>query len=70
MTSLRRSKCKCGKTIIWGQDEDTGAKIPLDAVAPTYRRVDPTSDRIVRANALVSHFATCSHANEFSKKGK
>ena len=69
---MNTSACRgCGKKIVWGMTVE-GKKIPLDAVAPTYRIVPNVDwgDRIVRSEAMVSHFATCSKANDFSASKK
>jgi hypothetical protein len=57
-------KCAgCSKAILWAVNED-GARIPLDPVAPVYE-VDGQVVRRTR-QALVSHFATCPKADQFS----
>lgn len=64
------STCKCGKTIIWGTDEN-GTKHPLDPVAPVYQGLPSEANniKVIRLKqAWVSHFATCRFANDFSKK--
>ena len=67
------SVCKgCGKEIVWGTTEE-GKKIPLDPRPPVYRKLaivngELTVDRV--DFALVSHFATCSKANDFSSSKK
>jgi len=69
------STCKgCGKRIIWGIMEN-GARVPMDPVPPVYEVVDkmePNSSEIVRrcdrARFMVSHFATCPKANDFSRR--
>ena len=60
------SICKCGKRIVWAVTP-TGAKIPLDPAAPVYE-VDPVSPgKCERTKtAMVSHFATCKFASDFS----
>lgn len=66
-----RRPCKlCGKPVIMVQDE-AGKWQCLDEKAPCYMLTAEdggTCRRLI--NAHVSHFATCSHANAFSKKGK
>ena len=69
------STCKgCGKEILWATTKE-GKRIPLDATAPVYMRVqadpsmgfqlqDPVAERV--HVAYVSHFATCPKANQFS----
>lgn len=73
------AKCKgCGAEIIWAKNENN-KMIPLDAKAPVYvltMRDDTTMDGEARCQiaekgrAFVSHFATCSKANEFSGSKK
>jgi hypothetical protein len=66
--------CKlCGRPIIFARNDVTGGIIPLDIKAQTYvtdgrGKCKPAKSRT--AYVFVSHFATCSHANEFSHKGK
>jgi hypothetical protein len=68
------AECKgCGKTICWGVDEN-GKRIPLDPVPPCYE-ADPAcqagSGKCKRRHdVMVSHFATCKKANEFSGSKK
>lgn len=69
--------CKgCGKRIVWGVTPE-GKKIPLDPVAPVYRIAEntggalPSEAPVYRARGdghdyLISHFATCPAANQFS----
>lgn len=74
----------CGKRI-WWIATNTGTRVPLDPVAPTYQILlrdsvepdQPLTGRWVRANAegdaepaLVSHFATCPAANQFSGRNR
>ena len=71
-------RCKCGKKIIFGQVEGQNA-VPLDLSAPVYQvTTRPSDGEPVATRAphdvapglpafLVSHFATCSRAGEFSK---
>jgi hypothetical protein len=74
------STCRgCGREIVWGTTED-GKKIPLDPRAAVYmlgpRKIDDgdhaDGDQIVKRTtlALVSHFATCAKANQFSGSNK
>jgi hypothetical protein len=68
---METSKCRgCGRKILWATGPN-GKPIPLDAVAPVYAvkpglsALDgPTAERL--PDAYVTHFATCSKANEFS----
>ena len=63
----------CGAPIVWAVLEN-GTKVPLDPKPPVYHTgtlrpdggVNATRDR----EALVSHFATCPQANQFSGKGR
>ncbi len=62
------SKCKgCDKPIVWGVTEE-GKRIPLDPKPAVYDveevegEVQATRDR----TAMVTHFATCPKANDFS----
>jgi len=67
---VKRSVCRgCGLSIVWATDPD-GKKIPLDPRPPVYNvdglgPGDPVCER--NRAAMVSHFATCSAANEFSR---
>lgn len=68
--------CKgCGKEIMWGVTPN-GKKIPLDKKAPVYAVMagqgeEPGLIQITRDdNSFVSHFATCSKANDFSNSKK
>lgn len=68
------SKSSTGREIIWGNTEE-GKKIPLDPIAPVYETLDRTvlmdkGQFVRRAVAYVSHFSTCSHANDFSSSRK
>lgn len=66
--STERRNCKgCGKPLIFARDAE-GKIHPLDPRPPTYRlERDMTGAEIaVRVDALVSHFATCPKANDFS----
>ncbi len=69
------SACRgCGKEILWGVTDD-GKKIPLDPMAPVFqvKRVELgfTAEKIMHFGTepdfMVSHFATCSRANQFSR---
>ncbi|MGB0685284.1 MAG: hypothetical protein ACPGQD_03720 [Planctomycetota bacterium] len=70
----------CGKAIVWGVCEESAGKLPLDASAPVYlfkgmSARGPVFERDTRnesgrRRAMVSHFATCPSANEFSKSGR
>lgn len=73
----RLSPCRgCGKPIMWGVTEE-GKKIPLDPKPPVYRVVHDRSQdgkwtirAIRKENCMVSHFATCPAANQFSASRK
>jgi hypothetical protein len=57
----------CGKPIIWGVMGEK--KIPLDPRPPVYTVVGLKDGQAIvqrLENALVSHFATCPNANDFS----
>lgn len=69
------SNCRgCGKPMNWGIDQDSGAKVPLDPIAPVYEigaldeATNAFSVKRVRASHAVSHFATCPQAKQFSGK--
>lgn len=63
----------CGRPIIWAETKD-GTRIPLDPRPAVYLTVgwkDGTISKVERLReALVTHFATCQKANEFSGEGK
>lgn len=70
--------CKgCGKKIIWAEKQD-GTKVPLDPSPPVYilmRWKDTLTGtwkyRCDQSNEVyVSHFSTCTHANDFSSSAK
>ncbi len=74
------ARCKgCDKRIVWGVDSKTGKPVPLDPVAPTYRvlKHDASGASVVELlpigedgerASMVSHFATCPKASQFSSK--
>lgn len=75
-------KSGCGKKVFWIVTA-TGARVPLDPVAPTYvlhilndasdpprMRWEPANQEAEQEPAFVSHFATCSAANNFSGRNK
>lgn len=65
--------CKgCGKPIVWAKHTLTGKMIPLDAKAHVYAVSSENGHAICTANmySMVSHFATCAFANDFSKTKK
>lgn len=69
-----RVPCKgCGKPIVWGIGPDN-KPIPLDPTPPVYQvehidNLGPTIKTHVTRNtgAMVSHFATCPKAGQFSR---
>jgi hypothetical protein len=68
-TVLRKSNCRgCGRPVIWVKLKDSGAKVPLDPSAPVYAYAPDMFGELVasRTEGYVSHFATCSKANDFS----
>lgn len=66
---MDRAACRgCGAAILWGWDEGTDKKIPLDASAPVYVQDGPVIRRT--HNAWVSHFKTCPDAAQFSATKK
>ena len=80
---MKTTPCKgCGRPIVWAKDA-AGKAIPLDPRAPVYRvleleagiacrRLEPTEATAANpaTAAMVSHFATCSAAAQFSGRGK
>ncbi len=72
---MKESKCAgCGATIVWAVNPATGKKVPLDPRAPIYRFVDapggPEALRETDGELMVSHFATCTKAADFSGRNK
>ena len=68
---MKTSTCRgCGKEIIFGIEPETGRSIPLDPRPPVYRirQVGANVEAIRERMALVSHFATCPKAAQFSKR--
>jgi hypothetical protein len=63
----------CGKPIVWAVLVD-GKKIPLDPRPPVYDQIGTAKDgspMVQRARTcMVSHFATCPKASEFSGSRK
>lgn len=59
------NRCKgCDAPIVWGRTS-LGHAVPLDPKPPVYQLTE--SGALVRmTNAMVSHFATCPKANDFS----
>lgn len=73
MATPERSPCKgCGNPIVWARNPQ-GGSIPLDPTPPVYnvRTYEDGSIRCERnPNAMVTHFATCSAVDLFSKGKK
>lgn len=68
------SACRgCGKEIVFAKNPDTGRLIPLDAKALCYRVVEEVPGQLSAYRAkdcMVTHFATCPDAKDFSGSGK
>lgn len=76
-TAFKVSSCRgCGAPIVWAKDA-AGHSIPLDPRPPVYRVTDqlpaPAAERLTEQHlngplvaAMVSHFATCPKAAQFS----
>lgn len=79
---MNTSPCKgCGRPVVWGETAD-GKKIPLDPRPPLYfafvhvkghiaaERIEPMvmtdQPHAPDGRPMVSHFATCPKASEFS----
>lgn len=75
---MKTTPCKgCGKPIVWAKDEK-GQAIPLDPRAPVYDVIEvregvtcvrsKPGQNVMGHNlaSMVSHFATCSKAAQFS----
>jgi hypothetical protein len=65
-----RRPCKgCGRPLVFIKDSKTGEIVPLDTQAPVWTiETDMLGEEVaVRVDAFVSHFSTCSVANDFSK---
>lgn len=75
ISSFRKSKCSCGRAILWAQTHD-GKKIPLDAIAPVYTVIGTYDDQetaplcVRNAMSLVNHFVTCPDRDSFRQKVK
>ena len=73
-----KTPCRgCGRPMIWGiqvNKDGTETRIPLDPSAGVYRTKgrDAKGNILVErdADAFVSHFKTCSKANDFSRSKK
>lgn len=78
---MKTSQCRgCGRAIVWGHLAN-GRRVPLDAASPVYRIApgDMVAHRVNGKEAavpddhgtyLVSHFATCQKAIQFSGSRK
>ena len=70
-TVKNASRCRCGKTIVWGTLPD-GKRIPLDPqpACYTFRTPNVSDGLIMRCDRLVmvNHFATCKFANDSHKR--
>jgi hypothetical protein len=65
--------CKlCGKLLVFAVNQETGARVPLDTIAPTFTVETNGEASLIatRSPAFVTHFATCPAANEFGRKAK
>lgn len=73
MADLVTTPCKgCGKPIVFVAAVDANGnhvQVPLDPAAPVYLQQSDGEGGTVwtrERSAMVSHFATCSQANQFS----
>lgn len=71
---MKTTPCKgCKREIVFGLTED-GKRIPLDPRPPVYAVIGQNEAGVplVRRHvgAMVSHFATCPNANDFSGSRK
>lgn len=76
MSTENKTFCKgCGKEIVWGVTSP-GKAVPLDPRPPVYHVTSDTKSKsgysAIRAigTHMVSHFATCPKANDFSGSRK
>ena len=74
MITFKTSPCRgCGKPIVWGETPD-GKKIPLDPTPAVYLVREESQKTVVVYRTLncymVTHFATCPKANQFSGSKK
>lgn len=84
MTEFRRATCNgCGKPIVWATTAE-GKRIPLDPRPAVYRvvedpqrpknysatRIEEVSSEGRPMGAMVTHFATCPKAGDFSGSRK
>lgn len=72
---MRTKLCNvCGREIVWARSAETGKPIPLDPHPAVYEVLsDEDSESgalecvlIPRESVMVTHFATCLKANDFS----
>ncbi len=73
---FKTSPCRgCGKPIVWAHKPEGGV-IPLDPRPPVYKLIhsydEQTKQTTLRCErklqSMVSHFATCPKANDFSRR--
>ena len=75
LPTLAESYCRgCGKLIVWGLTRE-GKRIPLDPRPPIYLLMDTGTDGVMvekteQHRYMVSHFATCPKASDFSASKK
>jgi len=71
---MKPTPCRgCGRPIVFAINHDTGMVIPLDPKPPVYGVLEEADGEIVckrLERAMVSHFATCSKANDFSGRNR
>lgn len=67
------SRCKCGRPIVWAKNTQSGKPIPLDPRPPTYVVTKEQDGGVLAHRAetvMVSHFATCPMASQFSGRNR
>lgn len=71
MTVACKAAPFCKIPILWAETPE-GARIPLDARAQVYRAVHRDGRVIAErvTDCYVTHFATCKHADQFSRGRK
>lgn len=73
MSERKTSPCRgCGKPIVWA-DDGHGGKLPLDPRPPVYAVAYDAAGNAQatrHVTAMVTHFATCPKANDFSASRK
>lgn len=69
-TNLKTVPCRgCGKPIVFAENTQTGKMIPLDARSVCYVAQEWEGKIICASSeAMISHFATCPKAADFSHK--